>query len=345
MTTERQFIAAAEAEEPLFVGVDVGGTSIKIGVVDNLGRTINWLAIPTEGHTGPEEAAQRIATAMRQLIGESELSIKDIEFVGLGSPGTMDLSVGMILAAHNLPGWTEAPIRDLLSKACGKPVALANDANAAAYGEFWVGSGQAFRSMVLFTLGTGIGGGIIIGDTLIEGENSAGAELGHMIIDYHDTARLCGCGHRGHLEAYCSAVAVVKRTEEVLAEGRTSTLRTRIEEGQSLTPKLIADEAEEEDELALEIIDDTARYLAVGIVTVLHTVDPAAVVLGGAMNFGGNETMVGRRFLARVQQEVALRALEPLATRTTIDFASLGGDAGYIGAAGIARLEYMKFIK
>jgi glucokinase len=339
MPSDRNFISVDDAAPPFFVGVDVGGTTIKIGVVENLGRPMSWLRIPTDNDKGPQDGSARIAKAIKRATSEAKLTARDIVYVGLGTPGTMDIPRGMILQAHNLPGWKESPIRDLVGDACGKPVAFANDANAAAYGEFWVGSGRAFNSIAMFTLGTGVGGGVIVGDTLVEGENSIGGELGHMIIDYHDTARMCGCGHRGHLEAYCGATAVVKRTQEALEAGQASSLKKR---RAKLTPLIIAEEAEKGDELALEIIDDTARYLAVGIVSIMHALDPGAVVLGGAMTFGGHETDLGRRFLARVQQEVALRALEPLATRTTIDYAQLGEDAGYIGAAGIARLAFMK---
>jgi glucokinase len=339
MPTDRKFVPIDVAEEPFFVGVDVGGSAIKLGVVDNLGQPLSWLSIPTDDAKGPQDAAERIAKAARKVAADAKLTIKEVAFVGLGTPGTMDIPTGMILQAHNLQGWNNSPIRDLVGEACGKPVAFANDANAAAYGEFWVGSGRAYNSIAMFTLGTGVGGGVIVGDTLIEGENSIGGELGHMIIDYHENARLCGCGHRGHLEAYCSAMAVVKRTQEAMDSGRPTSLKKR---RAKLTPLIVAEEAEKNDELALEIIDDTARYLAVGIVSIMHAIDPGAVVLGGAMNFGGHQSELGRRFLARVQQEVALRALEPLATRTTIDYASLGGDAGYIGAAGIARLAYLK---
>jgi len=195
---------------------------------------------------------------------------------------------------------------------------------------------------LLFTLGTGIGGGIIIGDLSIDGENSAGGELGHTIIDYNDDARLCTCGKRGHLEAYASATAVIRRTEESLSAGESSSLSGRLAKGQELTPLLISEEAERGDRLSREIVLDTARFLGIGAVNVMHTVDPSIVVLGGAMNFGGHETELGRAFLERVRQEVAERAFPVLAERTKIDFASLGGDAGFIGAAGIARLAYRR---
>ena len=180
------------------------------------------------------------------------------------------------------------------------------------YGEFWVGSGRDFHSMVLFTLGTGIGCGIIIGDLSIDGENSHGAECGHMIVDHGDDARVCGCGRSGHLEAYASATAVTKRTHEALGAGRASSLNDRLAEGNELTPKLLATEAEAGDELSLEIVLETARYMGIGIVNLMHTIDPSGVLLGGAMTFGMNQTELGRRFLAEINTEIAQRAFAVL---------------------------------
>ncbi|KKL90763.1 hypothetical protein LCGC14_1901450, partial [marine sediment metagenome] len=165
--------------------------------------------------------------------------------------------------------------------------------------------------------------------------------IGYRRNDSAD-ARLCGCGHRGHLEAYASATAVIKRASQALSNGHASSLAQRVAEGAELTPKLLGAEAEAGDELSLKIILEVAEAMGVGIVNLLHTIDPNGVLLGGAMTFGGNKTELGRRFLARIKQEVDHRAFAVLAQRTIIDFASLGGDAGYIGAAGIARVEHLK---
>jgi glucokinase len=336
----RQFIRLADAQPPFFVGIDLGGTNIKIGVVDDLGRSLAWLNIPTEVEKGPENAAARMAKAALESIRRAGLEKSQVARIGLGSPGTMDIPAGRLLNPVNLKGWDDFPLRDRLSFHSGLPVSFENDANAAAYGEYWVGAGREHRSLVLFTLGTGIGSGIIVEDRLIDGANSHGGECGHIIVDSADNARLCGCNQRGHLEAYASATAVVKRTEELLAAGRQTTLRDRLKEGKELTPLLLAEEANAGDPLALEIILETARWIGIGIVSVMHTIDPEIVLLGGAMTFGGKEAELGRRFLARIREEVKRRAFPLLAERTVIDFASLGGDAGYIGAAGVARLEY-----
>ncbi|HYW80528.1 MAG TPA: ROK family protein [Thermoguttaceae bacterium] len=342
MSESRSFISRDEAQSPFFVGLDLGGTNIKAGVVDDRGRPLSWLSVPTDADKGPEDAAARMGQAVLQAIADAGLQPSDVARVGLGSPGTMDIPAGKLLKPVNLKGWDDFPIRDRVAHHCGLPVTFANDAAAAAYGEFWVGSGRDFHSMVLFTLGTGIGCGIIIGDFSIDGENSHGAECGHLIINDAEDARVCGCGRRGHLEAYASATAVIKRAEKALTNRHSSSLAARIAEGAELTPKLLAVEAEAGDELSLEIIFEVAQAMGVGIVNLLHTIDPSGVLLGGAMTFGGNQTELGRRFLGRIKEEVNRRAFAVLAERTTIDFASLGGDAGYIGAAGIARVEHMK---
>jgi glucokinase len=341
MAHSRQFIPLAEAQPPFFAGVDVGGTNIKIGVVDDLGRPLSWTSLPTQVEQGPEKALARTNQALQKVVAEAGLGVASLARVGLGTPGTMDIAKGILLTPGNLPGWWNFPIRDRLSQVCGLPVTFANDARSAAFGEYWVGSGKVLRSMVMFTLGTGVGGGIIVEDLLVQGENSAGSELGHLIIDYHDDARICSCGQPGHLEAYASASSLAKRTEEALLTGRPSSLRTRRAAGEEITALMVDEEAERGDALALEMVLETARYLGIGVVSAMHAIDPQGVVIGGAMTFGQHETATGRKFLERVKQEVTARAFPMLAERTTIDYASLGGDAGYIGAAGLARRAHL----
>jgi len=342
---QRRLIARSEAKPPFFVGLDLGGTNIKVGVVDENGESLSYLTIPTLPEKGPEDASERMGRAVLDAVQQAGLKPEDVACVGLGSPGTMDIPAGKLLEPVNLKGprgdeWNDFPLRDAVHEHCALPVAFQNDANSAAYGEYWVGAGREFDSLVLFTLGTGIGCGIIVDDKIIQGQHSHGAECGHLIIDSAADARLCGCGQPGHLEAYASATAVIKRTEEALAEGRESSLRARIVAGDQLTPKLVEEEAVAGDGLSLEIVMETARYLGIGVVNLLHTVDPTGVLLGGAMTFGGRHKPFGQRFLGRVREEVRRRAFPLLAEKTLIDFASLGSDAGYIGAAGIARLEY-----
>ena len=330
----------ADAKKPFFVGADVGGTNIKIGLVDDAGGTIAYLTMPTQQERGAEDACLRMTKAVEQMLAHAGLEHRDVARAGIATPGPMDIAGGLILRPGNLPGWWDSPIRDRFSHHLELPVTFANDANAAAYGEFWRGTGEKFHSIVLLTLGTGVGGGIIIGDTLVAGEHSCGGECGHILVDPRDNARKDSLGNSGSLEAYANAASVVDRANEALATGKPTSLAKRRAGGEPITPRIVAEEAEGGDEVARQIVMDTARYLAIGIVTLVHAIDPDAVVLGGAMNFGGPTSQLGRDFLKRIRDEVRPRLLEPLRDKVHIEFASLGGDAGYIGAAGLARLEH-----
>ena len=342
MSAEHPSITVATAQRPLFLGFDVGGTNIKLGVVDDAGRPVVSTKITTEEEQGPREAVKRAKAAVEEMLSEVGLKIGDLAGIGLAVPGTMDIPRGIFLQPHNLPHWHYFPIRDCVTETFGLPTAFANDANAAAYGEFWVGSGQKYHSIVMLALGTGVGGGIIIGDLSVDGENSHGSECGHIIVDSSPIARMCGCGQPGHLEAYCSATALVARVQELIDGGRPTNLTKRISADAPLTALMIAEEADRGDSLAYECIMELGTWLGLGIVTLMHTIDPGAVILGGAMNFGGHDDPVGRRFLEHVRGVVRKHAFPIPAQKTTIDFAALGSDAGYIGAAGIARLEFHK---
>lgn len=279
---------------------------------------------------------------VRELASELGLRGNEVVRVGLATPGPMDIPSGMLVCPGNLPAWHNTPIRQMMEEATGLPVTFANDANAAAYGEFWRGAGEKFDHMVLLTLGTGLGAGIIIGDRLVEGAHSCGGECGHIIIDSRDDAPVNSLGIRGTLEGYVGAGGVIARARQALAATRDeSPLRELAESGSDfdLTPLAIAQAAEGGDKIALQVILDTARYLAIGIVSIVHTVDPESVVLGGAMTFGGAGHPLGERFLAEVRSQAKSRMIASLRDEVAIDFALLGGSAGFIGAAGLARLE------
>ena len=333
-----------DADFPLFVGIDLGGTNIKLGLVDARGRTHAFHSVPTNVEQGPEQAVSRIAGGVTHLIESAGAGDKNVVRIGLATPGPMDLEAGLLLTPGNLPGWWEYPIRDRIAAACGLPVRFANDASAAAYGEYWQGAGANTHSMVLLTLGTGIGGGVVIRDSLVEGAHSCGAECGFILIDPHPDARRDSLNNTGTLEAYCGSYGVVGRACDALAAGRESTLADVMKSTEALTPLTIAQAAEAGDPLALETVLDTARYLALGICTLIHVVDPERVVLGGAMNFGGAGHSLGERFLQQVRDEVRPRLLPPLRYALNIEFAQLGGNAGYVGAAGLARLEHFKTV-
>ncbi len=327
------------ASETYYLGVDVGGTNIKVGVVTGEGKSLSKVRILTEPERGPDAGVESIGIAAEKALEASGKTLGQIRAVGLATPGTMDIPAGMILEPPNLPGWFNYPIRQRVSERLGRETVLQNDANAAAYGEFWVGAGHHAHSMVMWTLGTGIGCGIIIGDVIVEGEHSHGSECGHIIIEM-DNGRRCETGQYGTLEAYAGGRSLVQRCEEHLDGGRSSVLQKWIDQGEELTPLLMAKAAEAGDQLADELIMDAARCLGVGTTTLMHTIDPNMILFGGAMTFGRHEKELGRRFLQRIKDEVKKRAFPVPYARTTIDYATLGSDAGYIGAAGCAKLKF-----
>jgi glucokinase len=322
---------------PLFVGVDVGGTSIKGGVTTTSGKVLSSVNLATEAHKGQEHGLHQMAETVRQAVAIAGLTLDRIAAIGVATPGTMDIPAGIILEPPNLKPWRNVPVRDSLQNTFKLPTAFQNDANAAAFGEYWTGAGKGMHSMVLFTLGTGVGGGIIVGDQVVEGEHSHGAELGHMRIEL-TRPRQCGCGRLGCLEAYASATAVVKRTQETLAErpDGSSSLHGLLREQGGITARDVFDAAAAGDELAAKIVDDTAFYLAVGATNAMHTIDPDMVVFGGGM------IAAGEGFLAKIRGHVQQLALPVPAARVRIEYASLGSDAGFIGAAACARQLYMR---
>jgi glucokinase len=340
--TDQKITPVSHAKMPLFLGIDVGGTGIKIGLTDDQGATLDFIAIETLEPQGPEDAMRRVNIACEEILNRCGLSKKQVLRAGLGTPGSQDIRKGLLLQPPNHPHWHHFPIVKCLEDALGMPVSYANDANAAAFGEFWVGTGKVHDSMVLLTLGTGVGGGVIIDNELIVGQNSFGGECGHMIIDPSPNARLCAWGGgRGHLEAYASASGVTARAREELRAGAHSILASDIEK---ITAKKIYEAAEQGDAWSLSFIEQTGGYLAIGITSMVHMVDPGLVVLGGAMNFGGPNSKTGQRFLESVRNGFRERTFQNVKAGTTIEFASLGADAGYIGAAGIARSDYHKVL-
>lgn len=323
---------------PIYAGVDIGGTNIKIGLVDDDAQTVAYESIPTEAARGPKDAASRVNESLNQLAAGAGLTMADLAAVGLASPGPMDLKTGTLLCPGNLPEWHNTPLRDLFAEATGKPVNYENDANAAAYGEYWAGAGDRFDSLIMYTLGTGVGGGIILGDLVVNGAHSCGGELGHIIIDAADDAPLNSLGNRGTLEGYCGSYGVVGRAKAATADRFVDTsLRDVLEGGEELTPLLIANAAEAGDEVAIKVVMDTAKYLAIGIVSGIHSIDPEAVIIGGAMTFGGAGHPLGERFLAEIREQTTIRLIPSLRGQIAIEFAKLGGKAGYIGTAGLAR--------
>ena len=315
----------------LYVGLDVGGTTMKAAVVDAQGVAAPSINMPTEPEKGQAHGLETMCESIRRAVAIANRKLEEIAGIGVATPGTMDIAAGIILDPPNLKPWQNVPVKQHIFDTFRIPTAFQNDANAAAYGEFWTGAGREVQSMVLFTLGTGIGGGIIIDDKVLEGRHSHGGELGHMKIEC-SRPRQCGCGRLGCLEAYASATSVVARTREALEVPASSRLPSSLDNSINvLSSRLIFAAAEAGDGLASRIVEETAWYLAVGATNLMHIIDPDAVVFAGGM------TAAGDSFLNRIRHYIHELAFPVPAARTLIRYARLGSDAGMIGAAACAR--------
>jgi glucokinase len=286
------------------------------------------------------------AVALKEAINKTGTSISSIAAAGYSFPGALDPKTETMHRPPNFPDWYGYPVIAKLTEYTGlQPVTFSNNANAAAYAEYWVGAAEGAQSVCLLLLDTGIGCGIIVEGREIKGANGFGGEFGHMIVDPSPGARWCGCLQQGHLEAYCSSLAVARRTKELIEVGHPTSLIDRIKPQEELfgIARKVYEEAEKGDELATHIILDTARFLGLGIVTLIHTLDPEYVLLGGEMMFGGKGTKVGDMFINRVREVVEHRSIQGLGQNLKLDFAALGPFASMIGSAGLAREEASMF--
>ena len=346
MVEEKIFFPVGEAAKPLFVGMNFGGAYLKIGVIDNEGRTVSFFATPHHAERGPDEATKHAAIALKEALAKTGTTSSSIAAAGYSFPGSLNPKTEQIYRPPNFPDWCGYPIVAKLTEYTGlKSVTFSNNANAAAYAEYWVGAAKGAQSTCLLLLDTGIGCGIIVEGREIKGANGFGGEFGHMIVDPSPGARWCGCLQQGHLEAYCSALAVARRTQELVEVGHPTSLVDRITPQDELfdIARKVYEEADKGDELANHIVLDTARFLGLGIVTLLHTVDPECVLIGGEMMFGGKGSKVGDMFLARIREVIEHRAIQGLGQNLKLDFAALGAFASMIGAAGLAREEASMF--
>ena len=312
----------------ILIGIDLGGTNIKIGIFDSALKLIRKTSVAAETDMGPAAVIDKMVRTIERLLADAGLALKDVCAAGLGTPGPANYRQGIIIDAANLPRFKNVPIRRMLSERIGKPVVFENDANAACWGEYVAGAGKNIRDMVFFTLGTGIGGGIICNGRLVHGSNQNGGELGHIII-YPD-GRLCSCGQRGCVEAYASATATAKRATEVIEAGAESSLKKVLDKKGKITCKDVYEHLAGGDKLAKEITDQTAKALAIISVNMLHATEPQRIVFAGGVIAAGDVLLNRiRGYFGELIWSLKKESVE-------ICFATLGEDAGVIGAAALA---------
>ena len=328
-----------DARKRFIIGVDLGGTKIFAGALSQDGdRTSGMRSIATQAELGAEGVVDRIVGLIEGVIldtiNETGARRKDFIGIGVGAPGPLDREKGLVVVAPNL-GWRDFPLRDRIQDRLGLPATLDNDANCATVGEWWLGAARGGRNVVGITIGTGIGGGLIIDGNLYHGSSDVAGEIGHTTIDVN--GRHCKCGNYGCLEAYASGPAIATRAREVLVREDTASMLPSIVDGQldRITAELVYDAAKKGDGLANEIVRDTARYLGAGIATLLNVINPDVVVVAGGV------TRAGEALFAPLRAEVRRRAFRPAVQAARIVPAELPGTAGVVGAVAtfkIARL-------
>jgi glucokinase len=312
------------------VGLDLGGTNIVAGAMPEDGsRMIALQAEPTRADQGADAVVERIARIIETVIADTitETGVKRRDFIGIGigSPGPLDREKGLVIVTPNL-GWTDFPLRDRVSSAVGLPATLDNDANCATVGEWWQGAARGRRNVVGLTIGTGIGGGLILDGRLYHGSSDVAGEIGHTTID--STGRRCKCGNYGCLEAYASGPAIAERAREALESGIDDSILPGLVEGnlEMITAQTVYDAAKQGDLVAREVVRDTARFLGTGIANLLNIFNPDVVVIAGGV------TQAGASLFEPLRAEVRRRAFKPAVDACQIVPGSLPGSAGVVGA-------------
>ena len=314
-----------------YLGIDLGGTNIAAGIVDKNFKIVNKGSTPTLVNRDPELIIKDMGILCMSLLNESGISINDIAYAGIASPGSVNPEKGIIEYANNLP-FLKFPIADTLRKYFPvKKVYLENDANAAALGEAVGGAAKGKNISLMVTLGTGVGGGIIIGGKVFSGFNYCGAELGHMVIEYN--GRQCSCGRRGCFEAYSSATALVNMTKEKLSEAKDTVMWDMCGNDINQANARIAFAAMKQGDMAgKEVVDTYISYLACGITNLINIFQPEVLLIGGGVC--NEKDYLLNPLIAIVEADQYTRN-QPV--KTQIKIAELGNDAGIVGAAALSK--------
>ncbi|MBQ8323041.1 MAG: ROK family protein [Clostridia bacterium] len=308
-----------------YIGIDLGGTFIKGGIVDDEGAILVSDKVPTESDGGEKKVAENIAYLCEKLLNAANMTTGDVEGIGMGVPGMIDVKNGLVIFSNNL-NWKDFKISEAVGALTGLPVKIANDANVAALGETKFGCGKAYNNTVLLTLGTGVGGGIVIDGKLFEGNRSAGAELGHSVIVAG--GEQCTCGRKGCLEAYASATALIRDTKRAMEADKDSKM-WEIGSVDNVTGKTAFDYADK-DASAKKVVENYIEKLGVGITNLANEFRPEAVLLGGGVCAQGDNLV--KPLQAFLDKEIFAGAMGP---QVRILTATLENSAGLLGAAAL----------
>ena len=306
------------------IGVDVGGTNVKVALVDKAGSIVFTDTVPTRAEMGYEYTISNMIKAISDVMKEAKVSKDAIEGIGFGFPGQIDCDNGIVRLAPNIPGWVNIPIADIVSKEFGVPVKVDNDVRTAALGELNYGAGVGCQNMVCITVGTGIGSGLVINGKLVRGASNAAGELGHIKLQM-DNGPLCGCGDHGCLEAFASGPAIVAMAEEYIKGGKSTKYRELAKN--EITPYYVCEAAKQGDVVAKKIFEIIGTYIGIGLASVVNLLNPEKIVIGGGVADAGD-------FLfGPIKEALVKRAMPIQGAAVQVVHAELGNTAGVIGAS------------
>ena len=305
------------------IGVDVGGTNVKIALVSDKGKIIYSNSIPTRAEMGYEHTINSMKDAIRDLLKETKMKPTDIEGMGFGFPGQIDCKKGIVRLAPNIPGWIDIPIAKIMESEFEIPTRVDNDVRTATLGELNYGAGVGCENLVCITVGTGIGSGLVINGKLVRGANNAAGEIGHIKLNM-DGGPLCGCGDRGCLEAYASGPSIVAMAEEYIRGGKSTKYRELA--NPDITPYIVAVAAKEGDPVARQIFRIMGEYIGKGLTSVVNLLNPEKIIIGGGVAEAGDI------LLDPIKETTQKRAMT-IQREVEIVPAQLGNTAGVIGAS------------
>lgn len=306
------------------IGVDVGGTNVKIALVDLQGSIIYSNSVPTRAEMGYEYTIDNMKQAITDLMKETKTDKNVIGGIGFGFPGQIDYEKGIVRLAPNIPGWVEVPIAAMIEKEFGIPTRVDNDVRCAALGELNYGAGVGCENLICITVGTGIGSGLIINGKLVRGANNAAGELGHIKLQMNG-GPLCGCGDFGCLEAFASGPAIVAMAEEYIKGGKSTKYREMANHG--ITPFIVAEAAKQGDAVAQRIFTIVGEYIGIGLTSVVNLLNPEKIIIGGGVADAGDI------LFNPIRETLQKRAMKIAGSTVQIVPAQLGNTAGVIGAS------------
>lgn len=308
------------------VGVDIGGTNVKIALVNKKGEISYPKTVPTRAEMGYEYTINNITQCIKDLLAEANLSTNQIEGIGFGFPGQIDCEKGVVRILPNIPGWIDVPIAEIMQKEFNVPVKVDNDVRCMALAELNYGAGAGCQNLICITVGTGIGSGLVINGKLVRGASNAAGEIGHIKLEMHN-GQICGCGDTGCFEAYASGPSIVALAKEYIAGGKGTKYRELAGSVDAITPAIVCQAAQQGDVVAKRIFTKMGEYLGIGLASVVNLLNPEKIVIGGGVADAGDI------LFDPLRKTLKDRAMPIQGAAVEVVQAELGNSAGLIGAS------------